>query len=112
MAAHQRPDGFGVKRVRVINHADAQHRRQAKRAGEPERMKNGRMPRKPIAAAQPKHLLQLFDVRTPRCSGSTSRPWDRPCCAGEDHGGQVIQTGFFSPRPKLAATNDPAPARR
>jgi len=79
----------------VINHADAQHRRQAERARESKRMKERQDTQHAIAATQPKDLLQLFKVRPHVIVAQHHALGIARAAAGEDHGGQVFQAGFF-----------------
>ena len=105
--ADERPDAFGIERIRVIDHADAKDGGQTQRAGETKRMEERQDAEKTIAATQPKHLLQLLDVRANVVMAQHHPLGIARAAAGENHCGKVVQAGFL-----LRAQNPLQPAIR
>ena len=108
MLAHQRPDAFGIERIRMINHAHAQHRRQTERAGESERMEERQDAQETIPVIQSENLFELLDVRADVVVAQHHAFWLAGAAAGKNHRGQIVQSGFSVPRPAVAATSDQA----
>ena len=94
MMLHERADGFGVERIRMKNHADAERRRQPERAGETERMKERQHAQEPVVAVQIKHLVHLLDVRADVEMREHHALRLAGAAAGKNHGGQGVQ-GFM-----------------
>ena len=77
---HQPAHGLRVERIRVVNHADAERRRQRQRAREPERMEERQHAENTVARAERRRPARVARCSSRCCNGSASRPWDRPCC--------------------------------
>ena len=91
MMLHERADGFGVERIRMKHHADAERRGQPERAGETERMKKRQDAQEPVVAVQIKHLIHLFNVRADVVMREHHALRLAGAAAGKNHGGQSVQ---------------------
>ena len=105
--ADERADGFGVERVGMVHHPHAQHRRQAKRAGEAEGMEERQHAHKAVRPVQAEDLLELLDVRADVVVAEHDAFGIARAAAGEDDRRQVVQRGLAS-RARAERSSQPA----
>ena len=107
--ADQRADGFGFERIGMIHHPRPQHRRQAKRAGEAERVEERQDAHKAVRAVQAEDLFELLDVRADVVVAQHHAFRLARAAAGEDDRRQVVQRGLAS-RARASAPASPSAA--
>src|SRR5262249_3239608 len=93
--ANQRPDGFCIERVRMINRADSNDCRHAERARESKRMEKWQHTKHAILFSQAKNLFELLDVRTNIIMAEHHALRLASTAAGKDHRSEVIQLHFL-----------------
>ncbi len=79
----------------MINHAHAQHGRQAERAGESKRMEERQDAQETIPAIQSENLFELLDVRADVVVAQHHAFRLAGAAAGKNHRGQIVQPGFL-----------------
>ena len=103
---------FRLERIRMINHAHAQHGRQAECAGKSKRMEERQDAQETITVVQSEHLFELLDVRADVVVAQHHAFRVAGAAAGENHGGQIIQLGFSFRAQQPLQNSGPARTRR
>src|SRR5580704_18803772 len=91
----QRGNGAGIQRARMINDADADDARQAERAGETERMKEGKNAEDAVFRFEMEDLFDLLDVGREIKVRKDDAFWFAGGGAGENDSCGVVEGKLF-----------------
>ena len=100
----QLADGFGVHRIRMIDHAAAADQRKPDGDREAEGVKERQHADDPVVASRSRTPAPWPRCSKARCSARASRPWACPCCRSRRSRSPAIRTSASTPAGAPAAS--------